>query len=299
MIIILTKAMTLFRNYILTIFFIGSYSTVFGSEIKGFVYDKNSREQLVEADVTITPGQQKTVTSLDGSFIFTNVKEGTYHLKISFVSYGDFDTTISVNDNSKENFTFYLLPKSTQLSGVTIYKTNNGGSDEFALRKEQNANSIMNIVSSHSIEISPDIMVASVVQRISGVSVERGSSGEGQYVIIRGMDKRYNTMLINGVKIPSPDNRNRYVPVDIFPADLLERIEVIKSLTPDMEADAAGGVINLVMKSASDKFLVAGNVGTGYSQLFFNRDFSSFPTSSVNVKSPLKFWQHGQRQAYI
>ncbi len=152
--------------------------------------------------------------------------------------------------------------------------------------KEQFANSIVNIMSAHAISISPDITVANVMQRISGVSIERGNSGGGQYAIIRGMDKRYNTTLINGIKIPSPDNRNRYVPLDIFPSDLVDRIEVIKSLTPAMEGDAAGGVVNLVMKNAPDKFKAEGNIGTGYSQIFFNRDFSSFSKATVNLQSP-------------
>ena len=70
------------------------------------------------------------------------------------------------------------------------------------------------------------------MQRVSGVSIERSNNGEGQYAIIRGMDKRYTYTLINGYKIPSPDNKNRYVPLDIFPADIIDRLEVNKSLTP-------------------------------------------------------------------
>jgi outer membrane receptor for ferrienterochelin and colicin len=52
------------------------------------------------------------------------------------------------------------------------------------------------------------------MQRVSGVSIERNSNGDGQYAILRGMDKRYNYTLVNGVKIPSPDNKYRYVPLD-------------------------------------------------------------------------------------
>ena len=62
---------------------------------------------------------------------------------------------------------------------------------------------------------------------MSGVTVERNSSGEGQYAILRGMDKRYNYTLVNGVKIPSPDNKNRFVPLDIFPSEMLDRLEAV------------------------------------------------------------------------
>ena len=66
---------------------------------------------------------------------------------------------------------------------------------------------VVNIVSGAAIAKSPDISVANVIQRVSGISVERSSNGEGQYAILRGMDKRYNYTLVNGVKIPSPDGK--------------------------------------------------------------------------------------------
>ena len=280
------KFLILLRNSIITIFLSVSCSTVFCADIKGYVYDKYTGEQLIGATITITPGSKKSVTSIDGSFSFKNINEGIYSLRISFVDYKSLDTSISVKNDVKGNFTFYLLPESTSLSNITISKSVNGASDEFANKKEQYANSIVNIISAHTIAISPDITVANVMQRISGVSIERGNTGDGQYAIIRGMDKRYNTTLINDVKIPSPDNRNRYVPLDIFPAELLDRIEVIKSLTPDMEGDATGGVVDLIMKNAPDKLSIEGNAATGYSQLFLNRDFDSYSKSGINLKSP-------------
>ena len=109
-------------------------------------------------------------------------------------------------------------------------------------------------MSAKAMELSPDITVANVIKRMSGVTVERNSSGEGQYAILRGMDKRYNYTLVNGIKIPSPDNKNRFVPLDIFPSEILDRIEVTKSLTADMEGDGIGGAVNLVMKDAPWRF---------------------------------------------
>jgi len=265
--------------------FFGLIQTVVAGEIRGHVYDFYSNEQLVGASITLLSSGSKKLSALDGSFTFKDLNTNTYKLSISYVGYTEVDTVITVSADKVFSLNVFMLPKG-YLSSVVISSSRNEGSDEFAKRREQTANNILNVVSANSIAISPDITVANVMQRISGVSIERNGTGDGQYAIIRGMDKRYNTTLINGVKIPSPDNRNRYVPLDIFPADLIERIEVVKSLTPDMEGDAAGGVINLVMKNATDRFKIEGNVGAGYNQLFFNRDFSSFPKSTVNSKSP-------------
>ncbi len=110
--------------------------------------------------------------------------------------------------------------------------------------------------------------------------------GEGRYPVIRGMDKRYNYTLINGIKIPSPDDKNRYVPMDIFPSEMLQRLEVIKGLTPDMEGDAIGGVMNLVMRDAPEHLTVQAQGALGYSQTLFDNSFSTY-NHSVNSNSPL------------
>ena len=136
----------------------------------------------------------------------------------------------------------------------------------------------MNIVSARTIEVSPDITVANVVQRVSGVTVERNNSGDGQYAILRGMDKRYNYTLVNGIKIPSPDNKNRFVPLDIFPAELLDRLEVTKALTADMEGDAVGGAVNMIMKDAPSQRQLTANLSVGYNASYFDRDFQYFKT---------------------
>jgi len=266
--------------------FFTACTSAFAGGIKGYVYDKHTKEQLIGATITLQPSHQKYTASLDGGFLIKDLDEATYQLHVSYVGYVTLDSSIVVHKSGITVVNIYLIPAATTISDVMVTSALNGASDEFAKRKEMSANSIVNIVSANAIAISPDITVANVMQRISGISIERGSSGDGQYAIIRGMDKRYNTTLVNGVKIPSPDNRNRYVPLDIFPAELLDRIEVIKSLTPDMEADAAGGVVNLVMKNAGNKFRLEGNAGTGYSDLYFNRDFYSYMKGSLNLKSP-------------
>ena len=121
---------------------------------------------------------------------------------------------------------------------------------------------------------------------MSGVSIQRSNGSDGAFAVVRGMEPRYNNTLINGIKIASPDEKNRFVPLDIIPSDLLKRIEITKALTPDMEADAIGGTVNLVMKDAPDSTLFRVSGSIGYSQLFFDRGFESFDKSDIHKKSP-------------
>jgi len=255
-------------------------------EIKGHVYDRATREQSVGAYVVIKSLNKVSITGLDGSYHINNLEAGKYKVTISYMGYLTIDTTVTIKDNSDVvKLDVYQQSSSKELKEVQVSAKAEGGSDAFANNKEKNADNVMNILSARAIQISPDITVSEVMQRVSGVSMETSNSGS-QYAVIRGMDKKYNTTLVNGVKIPSPDDKERYVPLDMFPAELLERLEVIKSLTPSMEADATGGTMNLVMKNAPDKLLVEGNVAIGYSTAFQNQDFQKYSTADVNWKSP-------------
>lgn len=154
----------------------------------------------------------------------------------SYISYETQEQ--NVNTLSGRDVLFNMKPSAMNLEGVTIIATNPGRTEAGARGIEKQAMNVVNVMSAKAIELSPDITVANVIQRMSGVTVERNSSGEGQYAILRGMDKRYNYTLVNGVKIPSPDNKNRFVPLDIFPSEMLDRLEVTKSLTANMEETA-------------------------------------------------------------
>ena len=256
------------------------------TKLKGHVYDRKTGEPMVGATVSLDKTGKATTTGLDGSFELKDVPKGSFSLRVSYVMYKTIVQELEITKEDNPHLKIYLEDAGKALQEVTVLSQKNGSTENTARRIEQQATQVMNIVSGKAIEISPDLTVANVIARVSGVSVERNSNGDGQYAILRGMDKRYNYTLVNGVKIPSPDNKYRYVPLDLFPSDLLERLEVYKTLTPNLEGDAIGGAVNMVMKDAPDRFQVNANIATGYSQLFFDRDFTSFDASNINHKSP-------------
>ncbi len=202
----------------------------------------------------------------------------------SYISYETQEQ--NVNTLSGWDVLFNMKPSAMNLEGVTIIAANPGRTEAGARGIEKQAMNVVNVMSAKAIELSPDITVANVIQRMSGVTVERNSSGEGQYAILRGMDKRYNYTLVNGVKIPSPDNKNRFVPLDIFPSEMLDRLEVTKSLTANMEGDGIGGAVNLIMKDAPSERQFTANLSTGYNAMYFGRDFQSFNRGGIVKKSP-------------
>ncbi len=261
------------------------FSIAFAATIKGRVTDQKTGEPLVGATVEIENGSRKwhTTANLDGTYTLTQVPVGNYKIFLNYIGFAGATTyTVAIGQDAQVlTLNMVMNEASTQLTEVVVGGQANGR------KLEKNADMLQNVLTQRTIQLLPDITVANALQRISGVSIQRSSSGEGRYAIIRGMDQRYNNTLINGIKIPSPDANYRYVPMDLFPSEMLERLEVIKSLTPTMEADAVGGTMNLVMKDAPQHFLLNANLGTGFNTLFSSsRPFESFSHSAVSNQSP-------------
>ncbi len=256
-----------------------------GITIRGKVLDAEDDSPLIGAAIVLGENSYYGVAGLNGSFQIRNIPPGDYPVTVTYLAYETIRNRITVDENS-EVLSFYMEPLITELGEVMITASRDIRSEESARATERNADNILNVVDARTIESSPDVTVANVVQRVSGVSIERSSSGDGQHAIVRGMDKRYNYTLVNGIKIPSPEVKNRYVPLDIFPSALLDRLIVSKSLTPDMEGDAVGGVIDMRMRNAPDRLTLSVDVGVGYSQMFFDRDKLAYNSGAVSTKSP-------------
>lgn len=272
---------------VLLLFISVAYS--FAGPIRGKVIDKLTKEPLVGANIVVKNSKAGASAGLDGSFVFKQLQPGVYQITVQYVGYESLSKSISITEaKSLQEVEFALIEKSNYLQEAIVTAKNLGESDDFARKSEQKSESVINIIGAKAIELLPDVTVGNLLQRVSGVSVVRNSSGDGQYAIIRGMDKRYNYTSVNGVKIPSPDDKNRYVPMDIFPSNLLGRLEVVKALTPNMEGDAIGGAMNMVMKSVPDYLIISGTASGGYSQIFNSQDFMGFSkTTQVDPPSVL------------
>lgn len=256
--------------------------------LDGIVKDNKTGEPLIGTVVRVKElPNVGTTTGLDGSFTLHELPDkGKYTLVVTFMAYKTKEIVVDVANDEKVDIPMDEDLK--QLGEVVVTGRREYRSDRSAVETVKNAGNVLNVMSQQSIQLSPDVNVASVLQRVSGVTMERDASGEASYAILRGMDKRYNYTLVNGVKIPSPDDKNRYIPLNIFPSDLMDRLVVSKSLTADMEGDAAGGVVDMVMKDAPSCFQLQANAAIGTTDYFWKdgRDYLTSNRSDYTKKAP-------------
>lgn len=133
-----------------------------------------------------------------------------------------------------------------------------------ALREQRASDSIESVVHADAIGQLPDDNVAEALQRVPGVSIER-DQGEGRFVTIRGLAPDLNSVNINGVNLPSSEPGGRAVALDVLPSELIQSMSVVKTLTPDMDANALGGTVNIRSLSGFDHkglfYTISGEAG--------------------------------------
>ena len=236
--------------------------------VNGRVVDSASSMPLPGARVTIAGTAFATATGRDGAFRMPGVPTGTHSLVVSYLGYQEHRSEMAVSSGPNPPIEVGLRLSFSETIVITAESGVDGQAR--ALNQQRTAPNITNIVSADQIGRFPDPNAAEAAQRIPGISIQR-DQGEGRYVLIRGTEARLNSAMINGERIPSPEGDLRSVALDVIPADLLEAIEVSKSLTPDMDADAIGGAVNLVFKQAPDARRLQGSIAGG-----FNRDRDSY-----------------------
>ncbi|GAA3633583.1 TonB-dependent receptor [Flavivirga jejuensis] len=250
------------KNYVLLLFITLSLS-FFGfsqsGHIQGKIIDENGLS-IPFGNVLIESLNKGTTSDFDGSFLLVNVPSGNQTIKITYLGYADVEKEVTVEEGATVKVIIRISPTALELDGVLITSYNSGQAK--ALNSQKNKQNITNVVSTDQIGKFPDVNIGDAVKRIPGITMQV-DQGEARNIIIRGLAPQLNSVTLNGSRIPSAEGDNRNVQMDLIPSDMIQLIEVNKAVTPDMDADALGGSVNLVTRTSPNGFRLAATVGSG------------------------------------
>jgi len=205
---------------------------------------------LASALIEVQPLGRKVASDDQGQFRITDVPAGEYTVTVSYVGFAPFSKTVKVEAGQTAELDA-LLNVATVSDQVIVTSERLQGEAE-AINIERMSDEIVQVLPSRVITSLPNTNIADAVGRLPSVSLER-DEGEGKYVQIRGTEPRLSNVTINGVNVPSPETNVRNIKLDVVPSDLVERIEVFKTLAANQDADGIGGTVNLVTKTAGER----------------------------------------------
>ncbi|HTY01252.1 MAG TPA: carboxypeptidase-like regulatory domain-containing protein, partial [Bacteroidota bacterium] len=212
-------------------------------QISGTVIDAVTNAALPGASVWLKGTSLGQSTDPDGKYMIRAVPVGTYTLVVRFIGYVGKEVSVEVKPDNTTLKDFSLAPQAVEGQEVVVTVQARGQQD--AINQQLSSSTITNVVSSERIHELPDASAAAALARLPGVSLMNGDE-----VVIRGVQAKQNIILLNGVKLPSTDMYNRATNLGFISSNMLSGIEVTKAITPDMDANAIGGVVNLTLREA-------------------------------------------------
>ncbi len=219
------------------------------TNVKGKVLEAGTKEPLIGASVMIKGTIKGDATDADGEFTINNVDAGTQTLVVSYIGYNSKEILVELTDN--EDFYLEIELEWQGIEGEEVIVSAQVKGQVAAINQQRSSNTISNIVSKDRINELPDVNAAESIGRLPGVSLQR-SGGEANKIVIRGLSPKYNTVTVNGMRVPSTDTQNRSVDLSLISSNMLDGIEVTKALTPDKDGDAFGGTVDLKIRNASE-----------------------------------------------
>jgi outer membrane receptor protein involved in Fe transport len=248
-------------HLILLLLIIGSFIKAQTGRLSGTVLDAKTGETLPGATVLIEGTTKGSSVDFDGKFVLNNVPIGKVNVVISYISYSTKKITdILINANEPVDINV-LLEASTNndLQEIEVVVTLNKENNTALVLQQKNNASVSDGISAETIKKTPDRNSSDVLKRVSGVTIQ-----DDKFVIIRGLNERYNASYLNNSPLPSTEPDRKAFAFDLFPANMLDNIIVIKTATPDMPSEFAGGIVQVNTKSIPEKNFISFSAGAGY-----------------------------------
>jgi TonB-dependent receptor len=231
--------------------------------LQGIIYDKTTKDRMPGATIVIKGTTMGAISDLDGQYLIRNAPSGRQTIVISYIGYTQISIVLDIPKEGTIKHDFSL--EITTIRGKEIVVTAQASGQASAIQQQLSSNKIVNVVSEAKIQELPDFNAAQAISRLPGVSTLQ-SSGEANKIVIRGLAPQYNEVAIGGMTLASTGNtsigatsqggtsgalsQDRSVDLSMVTPYMIKSIEVYKALTPDMNANAIGGYVNMELREA-------------------------------------------------
>lgn len=260
------RLLKLFLSLFSFIFFQSAFAQT--GSVTGMLTD-NAGETLYGASVVVKGTTLGITSDQDGSFSIFKISVGEQHLIITYLGFQPDTIQIEISGGVALQLGKIVLQEDhKKLDEVIVKSELEKGSEEKAISITKNSAQVVTVLSQESMSKLPDKNAAESVKRIAGAAVQN-NKGEGANISLRGTPHDWTATMINGDRLPVADEENttRIFEFEVLPSELIDYVVVSRTVTPDLEGDNVGGVINFLTRTSVDKKTLEVDVAAGYSLL--------------------------------
>lgn len=243
--------------------------------IRGTVIDRETQEPLIGAAIQVSGTTTGAITDIDGHFELAGLRNGSYQLIVSYVSYRT--QTIDVTVNGIADIRIEMLTDAQQLGEVTVVAEARKNTENALIAQQRQSLVMQTGVSAQQITKTQDKDASEVIRRVPGISII-----DDKFVMVRGLSQRYNNVWINNSAVPSSEADARAFSFDIIPSSQLDNMLVVKSASPEYPADFTGGFILINTKDVPNENTFGISVGGSYNDQTHFKDFYASQGSNTD-----------------
>lgn len=247
-------------------------------EITGRVIDAANGEAIIGANVLLEGTTVGAATDIDGKFRINNVEPGNYSLIISYISYAKTKiNSVKVEAGKTTNIETSLQSEAVSVGEVVVVDKIDRSYENALLNQKKKSSNISDGISSEQIKRSPDATTSDALKRVTGVTIV-----DNKYIFVRGTSERYSNAQLNNTSITSTEPEKKSFSFDLLPSNLLDNTIILKSFTPDMSGDFAGGSVQINTTDFPDKLKLNLSYSTSYSSNSSLRSFNTYSGGSTD-----------------
>ncbi|TDO98558.1 TonB-dependent receptor [Flavobacterium sp. 245] len=226
--------------------------------ISGVLTDKETNNEVLPfANVLIKGTNISANTDIDGKYSLS-VNPGTYTIIFSFVGYESVEKPVTVKAGETITVNQVLSSGSYTLKDVVVKSTASKEKETALLLDQKNAVVIKQSIGAQEMSRKGVSDVEEGLTKITGIT-----KVDGRGLFVRGLEDRYNSLLLNDLAVPSNNPFKKIIPLDIFPTDIVSVLETYKTFNTNLYGDFAGATFNIVT-AATGKSQTKINFGAGY-----------------------------------
>ena len=218
--------------------------------LTGIVTNAATGRTLEGVQVTIEGTSHKTVTDGQGVYSFSNLPAGRVSVSVSYTGLEASSTSTEIKAGEANRLNVGLTADVYKLGAFFVASEREGNAQAVTLQRVSSG--LKSVVSTDlfgNLAGNP----AELLVRLPGVEGET-QDGDVRFVRIRGVNQNLTTVTMDGNRLPDASNvgGNREFTFQTISSEVIERMEVVKSPTPDMDGDSIGGAVNMITKSGFD-----------------------------------------------
>ena len=241
-------------------------------KIEGRISDSKSGKLLSGVSVMILGSNTGVISDQNGFYTLTLKSDSQNSISVSILNYSSkVIDNIEVDANTVSTLNIILDPKINTEEAVVIRTTAKKESAQALISFQKNTNTVSQVISSETIKRSPDKNTGEILKRAPGLSIQ-----EGKYIIVRGLNDRYNQTMLNGILMATTEPDRKTFSFDILPAGMIESIVINKAFLPEFSGEWAGGLVQINTRDVPAKSFLNISIGTGFNTQTAGKDFLSY-----------------------